>query len=61
MTKSGHMIGPFSFCPKHRGSFYKSCGCPVPGSKKAQKAAEKEAEPEVMVEDPEPETPPMNV
>lgn len=46
------MVGPFSFCPKHKGSFYASCKCPVPGSKKAQQAAEQDAEPEVFVEDP---------
>lgn len=50
--KSRHMVGPFSFCPKHKGSFYKSCGCPVPGSKKAQRQSEEDNEPEVFVEDP---------
>lgn len=37
MTKdSRKYIGPFSFCTKHTHSFYKSCGCPIPGSKKKQ-------------------------
>lgn len=55
MTESKHAIGPFSFCTKHKGSFYHSCGCPVPGSKKAQRAAEVEDTETVMVDDPKPE------
>lgn len=31
-----HSIGPFSFCTKHKGSFYASCKCPVPGTKKVK-------------------------
>lgn len=28
MTKeSKHLPGPYDFCPKHRGAFFKSCGC----------------------------------
>ena len=26
--------GPFSFCTKHPHSFYASCKCPIPGTKK---------------------------
>lgn len=47
--------GPFTFCTKHKGSFYASCKCPIPGTKKAQKQAEKDDEESSMVEDPKPQ------
>lgn len=34
--KSKRTPGPFSFCTKHPGSFYASCKCPVPGTKKVK-------------------------
>lgn len=35
-------VGPFSYCHKHKLSFYKSCGCPIPGSKRAQQEKDEE-------------------
>ncbi len=35
-------IGPFSYCPKHKLSFYASCKCPLPGSKKKQQRDDEE-------------------
>lgn len=34
--KTKHLPGPFDFCPKHSGSFYKSCGCSWEKGKKKE-------------------------
>lgn len=55
MAESKRAPGPFSFCTKHKGSFYASCKCPIPGSKKAQKELTKEDTESVMEDIPQPE------
>ena len=49
MAESKRTPGPFSFCPKHKGSFYASCKCPIPGTR--LKRVRKEGEGLVAVDD----------